>query len=87
MSCLRSPARDLLPVVPLAREVGPLWKGYTLQLRVPSDMRLLSEALQINSGDRDLYLNLSLAGTRMKIDRKTLRETINDIYSHALARR
>ncbi len=87
LACLRSPARTPLPTVSLAGEIGPLWKGDVLQLRVPSDFRRLSEALRLNSGDRALYLNLSLTETRLKADRKTLRETIGYICSHALARR
>jgi tetratricopeptide (TPR) repeat protein len=83
-ACLRSGEREAFP---LAGEPGPLWKGFRPVLNVPSDVALLAEAVRLNPADRDLYLNLSMTGTKMGMDKKTWRTTLNDIYSHALAQR
>ncbi|MDR2178972.1 MAG: tetratricopeptide repeat protein [Synergistaceae bacterium] len=87
LACLRSGEQGSLPSFPLAGEAGPLWKGFRTALNIPSDVKLLAEAVRLNPVDRDLYLNLSMTGTKMGVDRKTWRTTLNDIYSHALARR
>ena len=71
----------------LAGDIGPQWPSFRAKLYTPQDMRLLAEAVRINPADRDLYLNLSLTGTKMGLDRKTLGTTLKDIHTHALARR
>jgi tetratricopeptide (TPR) repeat protein len=86
LACLRSGERESLPSFSLAGETGPLWKGFRTALNIPSDVKLLAEALRINPSDRDLYLNLSMTGTKISMDKKTWHTTLNDIYSHALAR-
>lgn len=87
LACLRSSDADALPAVALAGDAGPFRMSFRTQLRVPSDMKLLAEAVRLNPADRALYLNLALTETRMLPADKTLRTTVNDIYSHALARR
>jgi tetratricopeptide (TPR) repeat protein len=86
LACLRAGEREPLPSFPLAGETGPLWKGFRRALNIPSDVKLLAEAVHLNPADRDLYLNLSMTGTKMGVDKKTWRTALNDIYAHALAR-
>jgi tetratricopeptide (TPR) repeat protein len=87
LACLRSGGQEALPSFSLAGDSGPLWRGFRANLSVPSDVRLLAEAARLNPADRNLYLNLSMAGTKMGLDRKAWRATLGDIHSHALARR
>ena len=86
LACLRSGERESLPSFPLAGEAGPLWRGFRTALNIPSDVKLLAEAVRLNPADRDLYLNLSMTGAKMGVDKKTWRATLSDIHSHALAR-
>ncbi|MCL2009387.1 MAG: tetratricopeptide repeat protein [Synergistaceae bacterium] len=86
IACLRSPERSFLPSAPLAGAPGPVWRGFQVRLNVPNDARLLSEAVRLNPMDRDLYVNLSMAGTKMGLDRETMRSALNEAHSHALLR-
>jgi tetratricopeptide (TPR) repeat protein len=86
IACLRSPGKDILPSAPLAGVHGPMWKGYQVRLNVPSDARLLADAVRLNPMDRDLYVNLSMAGIKMGMDRETMRSTLKEAHSHALLR-
>ncbi|MDR1621888.1 MAG: tetratricopeptide repeat protein [Synergistaceae bacterium] len=83
---LSSQEREFPPFLSLTGDPGPLWRGFRANLNIPSDVKLLAEAVRINPADRDLYLNLSMTGTKMGLDRKAWRATLNDIHSHALAR-
>ena len=85
-SCMNSTKKDALASVSLAGEAGPLWKGFNAKLNVPSDIELLAESVRLNPEDRELYLNLSMAGTKMGMERKAMRETLDDIYRHAATR-
>ncbi|MDR1378751.1 MAG: tetratricopeptide repeat protein [Synergistaceae bacterium] len=75
-----------LPSGSLAGDVGPLWKDFQTILNVPSEARLLAEAVYFNPVDRSLYVNLSMAGAKMGIDRKTLRTALERVHLHALER-
>jgi len=86
IACLRSPERGLLSSAPLAGAPGPMWKGSQVSLSVPSDARLLAEAVRLNPMDRDLYVNISMAGMKMGIDREAMREALNEAVSHARLR-
>lgn len=85
-SCMNSTKKDALASVSLAGEAGPLWKGFNAKLNIPSDAELLAESVRLNPEDRELYLNLSMAGTKMGMERKAMRETLDDIYRHAATR-
>jgi hypothetical protein len=87
LACLGVQGRDPLPAGSLAGEAGPLWKGFRTRPNVPSEARLLAEAVRFNPADRSLYVNLSLVGAKMGIDRKTLRRTLDRVHLHALERR
>ena len=86
VACLRSPEREPLPSAPLAGSSGPAWKGSQVRLNVPLDARLLAETVRLNPTDRDLYVNIAMAGARMSIDRQAMRSTMSEARSHALLR-
>ena len=83
IACLRSTERDPLPSAPLAGSSGPIWKGFQTRLNVPPEARLLAEAVQLNPMDRDLYVNLAMAGTKMGMDRQAMRSALSEARSHA----
>ena len=83
VTCLRTSERGSSSPAPLTGDPGPEWKGHQVRLNVPSDARMLAEAVHLNPVDKDLYVNLSMAGTKMGIDRETMRSALNEALSHA----
>ena len=89
VASMRSPEKELLPSASLAGFAGParpVWKGFQTRLNVPSEARLLAEAVRLNPLDRDLYVNLAMAATRMGLDRQAVYSTLSEAHSHALMR-
>jgi hypothetical protein len=86
LACLSVEGKTPLPSGSLAGDAGPLWKDFRTRLNVPSEGKILAEAVRFNPADRGLYVNLSMAGAKMGIDRKTLRTTLDRIHLHALER-
>jgi len=86
VACLHSAERGILPSASLAGDSGPIWRGFQVKLNVPSDARLLADAVRMNPMDRNLYVNILMAGTKMGMDRKTMNSALNEVRSHALLR-
>jgi tetratricopeptide (TPR) repeat protein len=85
-ACLRSPGEEPLPDASLAGSTGPLWKLFQFKLTVPHEASLLAESARLNPADRDLYVNLSMAGAKMGLNRQAMRAALNEIRAHAAGR-
>lgn len=89
VASMRSPESELLPTASLAGFPGSarsVWQGFQTKLNVPSEARLLAEAVRLNPLDRDLYVNLAMAATRMGLDRQAMYSALSEVHSHAFMR-
>jgi len=85
VASMRSSERGLLPQMSLAgfHGVARFGQGFQPRLNVPLEARLLAEAVQLNPLDRDLYINLAMAATKMGLDRQAMRSVLSEVHSHA----